>query len=699
MRALVDSINILGKFLGVRDVPELTQESLEETYHFKQADVMVLFGGAILAGGDVLAEAIKAQVAKTYIIVGGYGHTTETLRTKMKEDLPGLSEETATEAELYDAYLHTHYGLRADYLETKSTNCGNNITNLLDLMKAHEIACSSIILCQDASMQRRMEAGMRGYRPDLTIINFAAYQAEAAEQDSRVVFRTPIHGMWDLDRYIELLMGEIPRLRDDENGYGPKGKGFIAHVDIPEEAAQAFEYLKTMYAVRDANPAFAADYSDEFEQEVSRAGIGNMKGEMALQLQKNGIADPIFLSGAEMDYQTATCIRRRLADFAGRGLYGFTLPDQDYQDAVCWWMGHVRAATIQPEWILPMQGTTFALSSVVRALTRPGEKVLLQSPSYYRFDRAILRNHRQVIYSPLKLSEGCNLSEDNHFSEDKQRFKDNKRSEEYKFPGDNQPSEDNKRPEDSFPPTESYQIDWPDLEAKMRDPACRLMVLVNPHNPTGKVFPASDLERIRDLANQHHVTIFSDEIFAETAQPGHECKSYIAVDPSGISCTSLGKAFNLTGVGQANLIVPDPELRAKLQTQRDIDHFGSIDPFFYQALLSAYTPEGAEWIRQMNIHTKENASLIDTFLKEHMPKLKLCPVEGTFIGWIDCRALGLTDAALQEFFESAGIYADPGIEYGPEGSGFYRWNLAAPKQKIQRALNALRKRHFQKGVG
>ena len=101
----------------------------------------------------------------------------------------------------------------------------------------------------------------------------------------------------------------------------------------------------------------------------------------------------------------------------------------------------------------------------------------------------------------------------------------------------------------------------------------------------------------------------------------------------------------------------------------------------------------------MNIHTKENASLIDTFLKEHMPKLKLCPVEGTFIGWIDCRALGLTDAALQEFFESAGIYADPGIEYGPEGSGFYRWNLAAPKQKIQRALNALRKRHFQKGVG
>ena len=381
--------------------------------------------------------------------------------------------------------------------------------------------------------------------------------------------------------------------------------------------------------------------SFDFETEVRREGSGSLKGQLGGELKEKGIQDPIVLFGAEMDYPTAPCIRKRLEDFAREGIYGFTLADEAYLRAICWWMRNMRGTEIRPEWILPVQGTTFALSICVRALTEPGGKVLLMSPSYYRFDRAIMRNGREPIYSSLQLEEG------------------------------------------------EYQIDWTDLEEKMADPTCCLMVLVNPHNPTGKVFPPEDLAKIRDLSGKYQVTVFSDEIFAETAQPGHPAKMYAAVDSLGITCTSLGKAFNLTGVNQANLILQSGSLREKIQRQRDIDHFGSIEPFFYQALLSAYTPEGADWIRAANEHTAANVRTIRKVLEEKTPKIRLLPVEGTFIGWLDCRDLKLSDEALQAFFERAGIFADPGIEYGEDGCGFYRWNLATPAEKIRQALKRL----------
>ena len=255
-----ENINILGRFCGKRDVESLTSDSLENTYGFRQADVMVLFGGSVLCGGDVLAQAMKNGIAKQYIIVGGVGHTTETLRQKVQEELPMITAEL-TEAEVFGRYLETVYGLKADYLETQSTNCGNNITNLLALLKAHKIAFRSIILCQDATMQYRMEAGLRKYvSEDITIINFAAYKAEVAVRSNRLAYQETIHGMWEIDRYVNLLMGEIPRLANNADGYGPNGKNFIAHVEIPQEVNLAFEELKKEYgeAVRKANPAYAS---------------------------------------------------------------------------------------------------------------------------------------------------------------------------------------------------------------------------------------------------------------------------------------------------------------------------------------------------------------------------------------------------------------------------------------------------------
>ena len=260
MERIAKNINILGEFCGKRDVAALTPEHLMKVYGIGQADVMVLFGGSILCGGDVLAEAMKAGVAKKYVIVGGAGHTTEALRTRVHQCFPEIDTDGLPEAQVFAKYIKCQYGLEPDLLECHSTNCGNNITYLLDLLRENGLSFRSIILTQDASMQRRMEAGLRKHAGDVQIINFAAYSANVVVRDNRLAYATEIPGMWEIERYISLLMGEIPRLSDDENGYGPMGKDFIAHVEIPAGVRAAFEELKTTYAalVREANPLYAS---------------------------------------------------------------------------------------------------------------------------------------------------------------------------------------------------------------------------------------------------------------------------------------------------------------------------------------------------------------------------------------------------------------------------------------------------------
>lgn len=261
MEDIAKNINILGQFCGKRDVAELTSEQLQKKYGIPQVDVMVLFGGSIMCGGEILAQAIKNGIAKKYIIVGGEGHTTETLRIKMHNAFPDIETAGLPEAQVFAKYLKNQYRLEPDFLECNSTNCGNNITNLLELLKENGIPYKSIILSQDATMQHRMEAGLRKYvNNDVQIINYAVYSAKIIVKNNHLAYENEIWGMWDIERYISLLMGEIPRLSDNEYGYGPKGKGFIAHVEISAEVRNAFNELCKIYSelVRDANPLYAS---------------------------------------------------------------------------------------------------------------------------------------------------------------------------------------------------------------------------------------------------------------------------------------------------------------------------------------------------------------------------------------------------------------------------------------------------------
>lgn len=372
-----------------------------------------------------------------------------------------------------------------------------------------------------------------------------------------------------------------------------------------------------------------------FDKSVRRKGTGNMKGSFAETVP----AGSVMLWGAEMDYATAPCIRKALAKFAENGIYGFTVSTPAYTEAICRWMRLARNAEIQPDWIVPVMGTVFSLSTALRAFTEEGDGVIIQSPSYYRFDVAVERNKRRLISNPLLESRG------------------------------------------------TYQLDFADLEKKMADPRNKLLILVNPHNPTGRVFKESELLRIAELAKKYDVIVFCDEIFAETVQSGHEFRPGACLSDQLITCFSLGKCFNFTGVSQANLLISNANLREKYILQRDRDHFGSIDPFFYNAVLAAYSNEGKAWLDAMNTHTAENYALLQRAIRR-LPRLSVSPLEGTYIAWLDCRRLGLDNEALQRFFEyDAGIIADPGAEYGADG--FYRWNIATTRQNLEAALSRL----------
>lgn len=377
----------------------------------------------------------------------------------------------------------------------------------------------------------------------------------------------------------------------------------------------------------------------DFDKWASHIDNGNMKGSWAQDMPRGGV----MLSGAEMDYPLPEFITQAIADFAKNGLYGFTLPDKDYKASICSWMKLTRNRDINPDHIVATLGTTFGLSTAIRAFTDENDGVIIQHPSYGRFDRAITRNSRRVISDPLIENSGV------------------------------------------------YSIDFAHLEEMMVDERNKMLVLVNPHNPTGKVFTTEDLQKIREMAGRYNVVVFSDEIFAETTQ-GKQVVMYAEIDPvMGISSTSLGKTFNLTGVNQANLIIPSEKLREKYSKQKDIDHFGSIDPFFYTTLRAAYTQQGYDWVQQMNAHTREMYTLLTEALQE-MPLITASPLEATFVAWLDCRRLNLTDKEIEHFFmEDALLWADWGEEYGPGGNGFVRMNIGTTRERLTTALDNLKK--------
>lgn len=261
LKEVARSINTIAEFCGRRDLRKLTKKELFNHYGIEKLDVLVLFGGSVLAGGDLLAESMQNEIAQHYIIVGGYGHTSKFLFAAAEKEFPGITEDMTSEAELFQKYLKVKYDLAPDYIEVESTNCGNNITNLLALIQEENIPMKNVLMIQEAAMQLRMEATLKKYvSEDIRILNYAVTQVSVSVEKEALVYDQKIPGFWDINHYITLFMGEIPRLHDTAEGYGPRGQQFISHVEIPEEVLAAYAFLKQVFpdSVRVANPEFAS---------------------------------------------------------------------------------------------------------------------------------------------------------------------------------------------------------------------------------------------------------------------------------------------------------------------------------------------------------------------------------------------------------------------------------------------------------
>lgn len=252
LQGIADAINTLGEFCGPRDLAEPTRAEFKRVTGLPHADVLLFFGGAPVAGLDVLAQLLADGVAERSVLIGGVGHTTPALRADAAELLDGWDIEEKGSAEIFAYLLNDVHMMSADFLERESTNIGENVAMALELLARNGEQHHSYLLVQDAALQRRVAATLRRLEPEATIINYAAYRVQVVVRNGALAFDQELPGVWPVERYASMLLGEISRLRDDANGYGPKGKGWLAHLDVPPAVEAAAARLKD--AGYDARP-------------------------------------------------------------------------------------------------------------------------------------------------------------------------------------------------------------------------------------------------------------------------------------------------------------------------------------------------------------------------------------------------------------------------------------------------------------
>ncbi len=350
-------------------------------------------------------------------------------------------------------------------------------------------------------------------------------------------------------------------------------------------------------------------------------------------------------SGAEFEFPTCPALSKGVARLLERGVFGYTLPKGSYLERVIWWMDQVRDYQIKPEWIIPTHGTIFSLATIIRMTTRPGERIIVPVPGYNRYEQAAARLGRGTVRIPLLHHNGV------------------------------------------------YGIDWQALEKAMAAPENRLLVLCNPNNPTGNIYTEQELALIASLSRKYQVLVFSDEIFADVTFGGRKVTAYTQAagpDALAVTCTSLGKTFSLTGVNHANVIIENAALRERFISQRDADHYGSVDPFLFAALTAVYTPEGKAWLEELRSYVWGNYELLSTFLQTYLPQAVLTEPEGTFVAWVDYAKTGLSPSGLHQLLVQEGLFAgDEGEEYFGADTCF-RYSLAVPREELKKSLARLK---------
>ena len=381
----------------------------------------------------------------------------------------------------------------------------------------------------------------------------------------------------------------------------------------------------------------------DFDKITDRTGTNAIKYDLAEA--RNKPKDAISLWVADMDFPTAPCVQKAIAEKAAHGIFGYSRPDSRYYAALKKWFKERHNYNIQDEWVVNTPGVCFALATAIRAFTKEGESVLVQKPVYYPFFNMIKNLNRKVVNSPLELKNG------------------------------------------------HYEINFQDFEDKIVSEKVKMFILCSPHNPGGRVWKKEELLRISEICLEHNVLVVSDEIHSDITFEGHTHTVYGTLSPAAaensIICTAPSKSFNLAGLQFSNIIIPGAKLRVDFL--RELDRTGYDEPSLMGivAATAAYS-EGAEWFDEAKSYIWKNIQFAKNYIEENCPKIKVIVPEGTYLLWLDFSGLGLTDKEINgRILNNAKVWLDSGSMFGSEGEKFQRINCATPRAILKEALERI----------
>lgn len=385
----------------------------------------------------------------------------------------------------------------------------------------------------------------------------------------------------------------------------------------------------------------------DFATEINRRNTGSYKWEL-MDKEVGDITNESFpMSTADMEFYVAPEITEAIITKAKSGVYGYTGPTESYYKAVLGWQQRRHNWNPKKEWLSLTPGVVSAFFTAVKALTHPGDKVIIQSPVYYPFAMAVQRNGCEIVENPLVQ-------------------KDNK-----------------------------YFIDFEDLEKKAADPRVKCLLFCSPHNPVGRVWTKDELKKVSEICAKNDVVVIADEIHNDII-----CKPYTHTVFASISeqaaqnclvLTAPSKTFNLAGLQTSNVFIPNPKIKEQFDIAQENIASIMLNIFGYTACEAAYD-HAEKWLDEFLDVLDGNKKFFNDFMAKNLPQLPVTELEGTYLIWFDCRPLGMNCADLEKFFRSkARIAFDEGYLFGTNGSGFERINLACPRTLLERCLNSMKK--------
>lgn len=381
-------------------------------------------------------------------------------------------------------------------------------------------------------------------------------------------------------------------------------------------------------------------FTFDFDTVINRRGTNSYKWDIVKE------EDVIPLWVADMDFKAAPAILEALKKRVEHGVFGYTLVPDSYYEAIINWFARRHNWQIDRSWIIYTTGVVPAVSCAIKALTLPGEKVLIQTPDYNCFFSSIKNN-------------GCEVAEN-----------------ELVRRGD------------------SYEVDFEDFERQCADEKTTVFLLCNPHNPAGRVWTKEELERMNDICLTHGVRVISDEIHCELVMPGHRFTPFTAISDAcrdnSVVLNSPTKAFNIAGLQIANIICADPAMRRRIDRAVNINEVCDVNPFGVVALQAAYN-ESEEWLDSLNHYIWGNYLALKEFIAKELPRLEVTRLEGTYLAWVDIKATGLTsDEAYGKLMKEGRVYVNSGTMYGRRaGEGYLRINLACPRATLLEGMKRM----------